>query len=262
MRKLFKISANTIIAGAIACSVVPAASAAEGHAAPVASQAEVKFDLTVDQVMADPKYKDLNITAEDARLYKKIELIKKSAPTASVSEVSEKLKQDLIGGRSVAPSATYDEILKKWNELTPAEQRLAVLYPAAALVVNECRNKAVSYSNSSKYGYMHGNGTRKDAFRHAIWNALMCKYVNKWSAEQFATAHEQQSEDYFQKYTDGISNREHTRMDLHNNEKGRDTWSILTDSIFWTSDQDLINRVTQKIDNGEMIVLLPDSYSP
>lgn len=49
---------------------------------------------------------------------------------------------------------------------------------------------------------------------------------------------------------------------LHNNEKGRDTWSIVIDSIFWTSDQDLINRVTQKIDNGEMIVLLPDSYSP
>ncbi|WP_054971953.1 DUF6973 domain-containing protein [Paenibacillus elgii] len=263
MRKLFKFSANTIIAGAIACSVVPAASAAEGQAAPVASQAEVKFDLTVDQVMADPRYKDLNITAEDARLYKKIELIKKSAPTASVAEVSEKLRQDHFDGQKVAPSALSDyEIIKQWNELTLAEQALAVTSPAAALVVNECRKKAVIYSDNGKYGYMHGNGTKKDAFRHAIWNALMCKYISKMSADAWATAHEQKSEAYFNEYTDGVSNREHTRMDLHNNQKGRDTWSILTDSIFWTSDQDLINRVSQKIDNGEMIVFLPDNYRP
>jgi hypothetical protein len=90
----------------------------------------------------------------------------------------------------------------------------------------------------------------------------MSKYIGKPSAVTWANAHEAQTEEYFNRYTDGISNRDHSSMDYHNNAKGRDCWFSFSDLISVTSDNTLFNRVTAKIDNGEMMILLPDAYQP
>jgi hypothetical protein len=64
----------------------------------------------------------------------------------------------------------------------------------------------------------HGTGLadgRADAFRHAYWNVLMAKCCGLEWARDFATAHESESP----------PTRDDTKMDLNNNEAGRNIYS-------------------------------------
>ncbi|WP_010499245.1 DUF6973 domain-containing protein [Paenibacillus elgii] len=212
--------------------------------------------MTIDEIVADPFYKDLSFDQHTVRFYKEIETFKKNNPHLSIDETVKLFEQKFKERDQFNLSAIWDPYVEKWKELTLAEKTLVVTTPHQALLVDMCRNKAVEYENSVKYGNQHGNGTQRDAFRHAIWNALMCKYIGKLPAYAWATAHEKIDDPgYWDRITDGFTGRQHTAMDLHNNEKGRDCWNIVTDSIIWTSDQTLIDRVIAKIDAGEMIVL-------
>ncbi|WP_405081849.1 DUF6973 domain-containing protein [Paenibacillus chitinolyticus] len=274
MLKLLKVTTSVILATSIAFSLAPLASAKSKEETQIDKQSQKpKHDdksqkpkpnepttdievLTVDQVLNDPRYKELNITPEDAKLYRKIEDIKKQYPSASIDEI---IKHMEPSPDTVQIQLTYDQIVAQWKNLTFTEKALAIASPAQALLVDKCRAWALSYTSQSKWGNLYGNGTRNDAFRHAMWNVLMSKYIGKANAEIWANAHEAQTEEYFNKYTDGISNRDHSTMDYHNNAKGRDC-------IFWNevfiSDSTLFDRVTAKIDAGEMMILLPDSYQP
>ncbi|MCZ8523061.1 hypothetical protein O9H32_26715 [Paenibacillus mucilaginosus] len=108
---------------------------------------------------------------------------------------------------------------------------------------------------AANYGRYDSLGDEADAFRHAIWNALMCKYISKGWAELYATAHEDHDEAFLSEINrDGYSNYEHKRMDLHNNQKGRDCW-LWSDSAFTISDSVLQNRVIAKIRDGQMVIL-------
>lgn len=268
MLKLLKVSTSAILATSIAFSLTPLASANSKEVSQIDNQSqnlkpkELATDnkgLTVDQVLNDPIYKELNITPDQAKLYRKIEDIKKQYPSASIDEI---IKHMEPSPDTFLIQLSYDETVAQWNALTTSEKVLAVLSPGQALLVDNCRAWALSYTTQSKWGNLYGNGTRNDAFRHAMWNVLMSKYIGKGDAENWASAHEKQTDEYFNRYTDGISNRDHSRMDYHNNAKGRDCWFTYSDGISFTSDKTLFNRVTAKIDNGEMMILLPDSYRP
>jgi aspartyl-tRNA synthetase len=213
---------------------------------------------TIDEILSNPLYSELNFDFSDIELYKEIEDFKEANPNLSdqsiVAEFDNKFGNN--SNKFSLKAVNDDGYADKWAALNSFEKGLAASNPAAALIVNTCRNKANTYASESIYKSQKGNGTAKDAYRHAIWNALMSKYVSKQSAELWATAHEEQSDpNYPNRITDGIKNSEHTRMDLHNNKKGRDCWSVLTDTILFTSDQDLKDRVVAKIKAGEMIVL-------
>lgn len=213
--------------------------------------------LTIDEILSNPLYNELEFDYNDVILFKEIEDFKESNPGLSdqsiVVEFDNKLDNQSADTVSIMSGDGYAQ---KWTILTNAEKLLIAGSPARALIVNSCRDKADSYAKYSIYGQQKGAGTAKDAYRHAIWNALMSKYVSKVDAKLFADAHEQQDDPaYYDRYTDGIKNSEHTRMDYHNNQKGRDCWSVLTDSLAWTSDDDLKERVVKKIKAGEMIVL-------
>lgn len=224
-----------------------------------ASPIKAQDSLTVDEVLNNPQYKSLTFDRDAVTLFKEIEEFKKDNPRMTSNEIirhfdsklDNRQQDNLISGKAI-----YDPYVTKWKELTNAEQILVVTSPGQALLVDYCRNSAVTYSDNSAYGSLNGNGTKKDAFRHAIWNALMCKYINKLSAYTWASAHEMQNDpNYYTTVFDGFTGLQHKNMDLHNNEKGRDCWNILTDGILWTSDQTLQNRVAAKIEAGQMVVL-------
>lgn len=209
---------------------------------------------SVDEVLSDPKFSGLTFDSNAVRLFKDVENFKKENPNLNTQELISQFDKKIdTEGRFTLTSDSYNST---WKSLTLAEKVLVTASPANALLVNYCKDKAVSFSDSHYlYGTLDGNGTKKDAFRHAIWNALMCKYISKADAVTWATAHEDHDNVYYQTVFDGFTGRQHTDMDLFNNKKGRDCWNILTDGILWTSDQTLQDRVNAKIQAGEMVVL-------
>lgn len=202
---------------------------------------------TVDEFLTDPFYKDLPKDAEKIKFYKDLEVFKKENPNLTIEQIVEHF--DNIRGFG------YEEAKAVWMELTPAERRLVIAQPAFALITDSVRKKAHDYTVNN-YGYS-GAGDESDAFRHAVWNLLMCKYTGKPWAKLMADAHEDKTEEYFNKvFPDGFTGRQHTQMDLHNNEKGRDCWNILIDPFnYFLTDGDLQNRVIAKIRAGEMMKL-------
>ncbi|WP_169089324.1 DUF6973 domain-containing protein [Paenibacillus sp. PL91] len=182
----------------------------------------------------------LTFDSDTVKLFKEIEKFKRDHPELTSPEVSKQFEQKLDNlqqKNSFSALASYDSYVAKWNALTEAEKVLVIRTTGQALIVDSMRRKAVEYEANSKYKGLDGNGTKRDAFRHAIWNALMVKYINKLSAYAWATDHEAQDDpSYYDQYFDGFTGRQHKVMDLHNKEKGRDSWNFWTDSILWTSD--------------------------
>lgn len=78
----------------------------------------------------------MNITPEDAKLYRKIEDIKKQYPSASIDEIIKHMEPSLD---TVQIQLTYDQIVAQWKKLTFTEKALAIACPAQALLVDKCR---------------------------------------------------------------------------------------------------------------------------
>ncbi|MFE4713775.1 DUF6973 domain-containing protein [Paenibacillus sp. NPDC056722] len=261
-KKFLVMTLATAIVSTMGSSVISASSESNTQSftdatAPSSKEIVDLTQLTINEVLSNPLYSTLDFDYNDVMLFKEIEDFKKANPTLSdlsiVAEFDNKLDKE---SNTFFLLAIGDGYAEQWAQLTSFEKGLAIASPAQALVVNTCRNKANTYAAESIYKDQKGNGTAKDAYRHAIWNALMSKYISKQAAELWANAHEEQDDPgYYDRYTDGIKNSEHTRMDYHNNQKGRDCWSVLKDSILWTSDQDLKDRVIAKFRAGEMLIL-------
>ena len=92
----------------------------------------------------------------------------------------------------------------------------------AALTI---QTKDMAFELTQTHMGQNGLGNKSDAFRHAIWNALMSRYISENWAYMFATAHEDKPQDELNKRApDGHFEYEHKEMDLHNNKEGRDVW--------------------------------------
>lgn len=209
---------------------------------------------TVDQFVNDEVYKDLPKNENLIAFYKEIEQYKGANPSLSTEEILQHFDDSFNVQSGISTFITYDEAKATWMELTYSEKMLVIHYPGYAAMVDSARTKAYDYT-MQYYGHS-GQGDISDAFRHSLWNALMCKYASKAMAEAFATAHEDKDDAYYSKvFEDGFTGRAHTYMDLHNNQVGRDCWNVLTDSTFWVSDSDLIGRIFTKIRSGQMVTL-------
>ena len=108
-----------------------------------------------------------------------------------------------------------------WLCLTEAEKKLVVAYPSKALAVNASSSRATEMTITT-FG-INGLGDKSDGFRHALWNALMARDIGTKYAKKFADAHEsgKTEADLAVVASDGFTEAEHTKMDLHNNEVGR-----------------------------------------
>jgi len=112
-------------------------------------------------------------------------------------------------------------------ELNSAEFWYLVWHPSLASPINKAKEMANSLT-ASNYPGSSAYQNKADAFRHGIWNVLICKYVgldrNEISncteaAEEFSTKHETGA-DKPDNMTD-IDWELDKKMDLHNNAQGR-----------------------------------------
>jgi hypothetical protein len=98
--------------------------------------------------------------------------------------------------------------------LTKAEWLLVNRYPRKAVASFAAAKLAEVRAGAFDYGYGLAGG-KSDAFRHAYWNVLMAKCCGLDWARDFATAHESES----------YSKLDDVKMDLNNNEVGRNIFS-------------------------------------
>lgn len=154
----------------------------------------------------------------------------------------------LIG---LVANAGYKETYAQWTALTTQEKILVASDLVAAALTKTTQTKAFEYTQA-EYG-KNGLGDKSDAFRHAIWNALMCRYIDKVWASAFATAHEsgKSATELKKKAADGYTEAQHRTLDLHNNQKGRDCW-LWNSGFAWTSNTDLLKRVREKMKNKQL----------
>ena len=102
---------------------------------------------------------------------------------------------------------TIEEILGR--KLNPTEVDLVMNNPYCAYRTGLAGTAAGVHSEAAFPG-LGRYQTRKDAFRHAFWNALMVYACDEEWAERFATAHEE-----------GRTDVDDKMMDLNNNAIGR-----------------------------------------
>ena len=116
------------------------------------------------------------------------------------------------------------------GSLNYTERKLAVAHPFQAVKVYNAANTATE-KTIDVYGY-NGEDDNSDAFRHTIWNALMKQSIGESAAEEWATAHENDSS--------GLPKR----MDLHNNSIGRSL------NVSGKSLSSIVSLVKLKVRNG------------
>lgn len=134
------------------------------------------------------------------------------------------------GGLDRVSLRSIEDYLPGYNNLNPAERKLARAHPAQAVKVYNAGNTATS-KTIKVYG-KNGWQDNSDAFRHCLWNALMKQSIGTTAAKQWATAHEYNSS--------GIDKT----MDLHNNRIGR---SI---DVSGKSLSSIVSSVKSKVRNG------------
>ncbi len=194
-------------------------------------------------------------TANDIAFIDNIIKIKAENPNLSTEELVK-----LIFEKNSGEVGALAESTTAWDKLTPDEKWLVVLYPKEALVVDACKKDTDTITNK-KYPKWK-DGDKGNAFRHALWNAMMTLNIGRSLAKSFADAHEAVVGTDGKLLTDaqlkllkwnGFDGLQHKNMDLHNNGKGRDCVAWYE---FFTSNDTLAKRVQTKIDNGEMVILV------
>jgi hypothetical protein len=207
----------------------------------------------------DDKIKEF-VSKDDIKFIKELIKFKKKHPELTTEEIRNIVFYQ-TGNEEV--QMLLGESSGYWNSLTPSEQNLVIFFPSEAILVNACKSETDSITNSRHPNWEDGD--EGNAFRHALWNALMSQAIGKSLAEAFADAHEEVINPNTQtEYTDselenvhwnGFNGLEHKEMDLHNNQKGRDCYKWYD---FFTSSNTFANRVQTKIDDGEMVILITD----
>ena len=150
-------------------------------------------------------------------------------------------------------------------DITETESALILLAPKEAMIVKDAAKEADEWTDKIFGGYYKAlddkgphwrDGDAANAYRHAMWNALMTKYflTNATTAQIWASAHEEWPDEILDMmHEGGFKRRVHTEMDLHNNAEGRSAVKFGELSI---SSEEISNRIIQKLKNGKLKILV------
>ena len=126
-----------------------------------------------------------------------------------------------------------------------AEKALAKKDYIAAYQVNKAKTITEEYIDKT-YGRENDfDGTQVNAYRHAMWNAVMTDKIGAKKAKKFADAHEQFPNNPV----------EHMEMDFHNNDLGRRIALEYAGQGYDVFSQ----KIQEAINNGEAKVIIWDS---
>jgi hypothetical protein len=117
--------------------------------------------------------------------------------------------------------------------------------PLLIVPVYKVTHRTMQISNE-RYGKAHFYSGKANAFRHALWNYLLCKKVNGITNDPIGSASfAERLVNYYEKVTQNdIMDR---TMDLHNNQFGRDIFLI----HLAENDQKMIDFIQMKANNAQ-----------
>ncbi|MBN1203828.1 MAG: hypothetical protein JXB05_02750 [Myxococcaceae bacterium] len=194
------------------------------------------------------------LSADAQKFFAELIELKKRTQDLKPEELVKRVDWSRLEGPVMFTEATRgaSDLSDTWKRLTDSEKILSVTNPQKALIVKADQERTDVHVQRV-YG-SHRDGTRSNAFRHALWNALMTRDIGRVWSEAFATAHEDWPEAQLRAQSwEGFSGLEHKAMDLHNNAKGRECVRWYD---FFVSDETLSSRVEEKIRNREMKILV------
>ena len=128
--------------------------------------------------------------------------------------------------------------------INEVEKSLAKSDYVAAYQVNESRKITEEYIDKTYGQGKDIDGTQVNAYRHAMWNAVMTDKIGEEKAKAFADAHEQIPNNPIQYY----------EMDIHNNELGRKIAIEYAGQGYDVFSQ----KILEAISNGEAEVIIWD----
>jgi len=135
-----------------------------------------------------------------------------------------------------------------WNGLTNDEKKFVKAHPALAASFLSARNNAIEDTQSRFSPQDMDDGTRGNAFQHAMWNALMTQLGTENYAAEYANAHE----NYPRNVNDTTENT-FRNMDLHNNNIGRQ----IATCNFTATRIEMANLIIQALNSGQLQVVCP-----
>ena len=187
---------------------------------------------------------------------RKTEQIKEANSSMELSQLIVEVNDEIVAkdrkiftwGDNVEASSLYQETRAQWNTLTDKEKSLVIIEPRKAMATKALANQAYDMTQD-EFGY-NGLGDKSDGFRHGVWNALMTRDITRAWADLYATAHGsgKTKKQLEKKAADGYKEKEHRKMDLHNNAVGRDVINWY-DTFLNVSDKKLKKRVKAKLTN-------------
>jgi len=153
------------------------------------------------------------------------------------------------------------------TEITNKEIALLALYPDEGWKVFECGKKAEEWTNRVFSDYYQAiedglpphwqDGDAANAYRHAMWNALLTQQIGSTNTKIWTDAHEAWPDEVMQKeHGGGFKRIDHTIMDYHNNEVGRSV-------VGWfenVSEQEISERIIEKLREGELIYIVDEGW--
>ena len=130
-----------------------------------------------------------------------------------------------------------------WDKLTESEKAFVREHTVVAAAFYFDKQEAEA-ETAVRFGGNFKND-ESDAFRHALWNALMAFDQGAELAKQLADAHEDRPDNPI----------DEMNMDLHNNEMGRTIGVGATATGM--PESSLADQVQTALDSGELMVLEP-----
>lgn len=184
-------------------------------------------------------------------------LVDLNGKAPDLSDVSESIGESVI---NEIKEIVYDV---SGIEITNEEIELILIDPRQAYLVYTCGKKAEEWTNKIFQGYYQDigdgflphwqDGDSANAYRHAMWNALLTKYMGSRDAKAWNDAHEAWTDEVLQKeHGGGYTRKEHTNMDFQNNAIGR---SCVKWYEFYISEKTISNRVIEKLRKGKWSIL-------
>lgn len=120
---------------------------------------------------------------------------------------------------------------------------LDIMFPPSLAHFKKAYDVSIEYS-AARYPE-DGNDGHRDAFRHALWSAMLANYTSPEWASEYVAAHE------------GVVNNPASReaMDLYNDSIGI---GIGRDNPFFTEPSVLADQVDRALTSGSLVVIGPD----
>lgn len=210
-----------------------------------------------EEINQNLEVKDINTIIEENREYLKQEDIDLILKVVELKEENPALSDEEIVELAFPNFQTFGVLSsagKVWNNLTAQEKNLVAKYPADAVLVKAAQSRTDNLADRNYPNWKDGD--KGNAYRHALWNAIMSRDIGKTNAELFASAHENHGytdAQYKAEVWEGFNGLQHRAMDLHNNKMGRDCYNGGLDKLL--TDASLSQRVQNAITAGKAKIL-------